>query len=372
MTDTLKPREQISRKERNSNLELFRIIVMLVIVAHHYVVNSGLKGSGGPIYTYLHSMRSMFLLLVGAYGKTGINCFLFITGYFMCKSNISLRKFLKIYGQILFYRFAIYLIFCATGYSVLTVKGFFSRFLPFESLHQNFIGCFMAFWLLIPFLNVLVQNLTKKQHLCLIGLLLWMYTIMSLPQKWLGSEIVFNYVTWFCVLYIISSYVRLHPSEILENTKLWGWITLVTLLVSAASVVVCALYGGGSNAYYFLSDSNKLFAVVLGFSSFNFFRTLKVPYSKLINAFGASTFGVLLIHAQSAAMRKWLWKDVLDCVGAYDLGKMLIVHLVCSVLGIFLVCSLIDMLRIRFIEKPCLALYDRLEAKYRAGHAKEN
>lgn len=28
--------------ERKSNLELFRIITMLVIVAHHYVVNSGL------------------------------------------------------------------------------------------------------------------------------------------------------------------------------------------------------------------------------------------------------------------------------------------------------------------------------------------
>lgn len=31
-----------SCKERNSNLELYRIIVMLLIVAHHYVVNSGL------------------------------------------------------------------------------------------------------------------------------------------------------------------------------------------------------------------------------------------------------------------------------------------------------------------------------------------
>ena len=30
------------QKVRNSNLELYRIIVMLLIVAHHYVVNSGL------------------------------------------------------------------------------------------------------------------------------------------------------------------------------------------------------------------------------------------------------------------------------------------------------------------------------------------
>lgn len=31
-----------NNKVRNSNLELYRIIVMLLIVAHHYVVNSGL------------------------------------------------------------------------------------------------------------------------------------------------------------------------------------------------------------------------------------------------------------------------------------------------------------------------------------------
>lgn len=29
-------------QQRDSNLELYRIIVMLLIVAHHYVVNSGL------------------------------------------------------------------------------------------------------------------------------------------------------------------------------------------------------------------------------------------------------------------------------------------------------------------------------------------
>ena len=28
--------------ERNTNLEFYRVIVMLLIVAHHYVVNSGL------------------------------------------------------------------------------------------------------------------------------------------------------------------------------------------------------------------------------------------------------------------------------------------------------------------------------------------
>ena len=338
----------------------------MVIIAHHYVVNSGLKYEHGPIFENLYTMKSMFLLIVGAFGKTGINCFMFITGYFMCKSKITLRKFLKLYGEIVFYRIVIYLIFCMAGRSLLTPKGFFTRFLPFESLDKGFVGCFVAFWLLIPFLNILIKNMTKKQHLCLIGLMLWYYTIMAIPQSYLGSTITFNYVTWFCVLYIFSSYVRMYPSKILDNTKLWGWITFVSILVSVASVIWCAWYDDKLSEYYFLSDSNKILAVVLGFSSFNFFRTLEVPYSKVINAFGGSTFGVLLIHAASSTMRKWLWMDTLNCVGAYYLGKMVIVHLVGSVVGIFLVCACIDMLRIRFIEKPMFVLYDRLMEKYRS------
>lgn len=30
---------------RNSNIELYRIVLMLIIIAHHYVVNSGIMDS---------------------------------------------------------------------------------------------------------------------------------------------------------------------------------------------------------------------------------------------------------------------------------------------------------------------------------------
>ena len=66
---------------------------MLLIVAHHFVVNSGLLE---PIYDNPTSKTSLFLLLFGAWGKTGINCFVLITGYFMCTSQISLKKFLSV------------------------------------------------------------------------------------------------------------------------------------------------------------------------------------------------------------------------------------------------------------------------------------
>ncbi len=73
---------EIREGGRSSNLELFRIITMLLIIAHHYVVNSGLTEI---LYVNPLSSKSIFLFLFGAWGKTGINCFVLITGYFMCK-----------------------------------------------------------------------------------------------------------------------------------------------------------------------------------------------------------------------------------------------------------------------------------------------
>ena len=70
----------VSKAPRSSNLELYRIVCMLMIVAHHYVVNSGLASKGGPFWSDFTSGNSFFLLLFGAWGKTGINCFLMITG----------------------------------------------------------------------------------------------------------------------------------------------------------------------------------------------------------------------------------------------------------------------------------------------------
>ena len=104
---------EIKAISRNSNLELYRIILMLLIIAHHYVDNSPLLEI---IRENPSSKESIFLWLFGMWGETGINCFLMITGYFMCCQNITLRKFLKLFLEVLFYNVLIYCIFVLFGY----------------------------------------------------------------------------------------------------------------------------------------------------------------------------------------------------------------------------------------------------------------
>lgn len=106
--------------ERNTNLEFYRVIVMLLIVAHHYVVNSGLMEimKENPL-----SGNSIFYYIFGAWGKTGINCFVLITGYFMCKSQITVQKFFKLLFEVLFYNILIYFVFVACKYEKFSLGG---------------------------------------------------------------------------------------------------------------------------------------------------------------------------------------------------------------------------------------------------------
>lgn len=358
-----------SVKMRSSNLEVFRIISMLLIIAHHYVVNSGLMAADGPIHANLWSAKSLFLLLFCAFGKTGINCFLLITGYFMCKSHITVKKFFKLFLEVEFYKIVIYFIFIISGYSQFDLAGFIKVVMPFTSVGQNFTGCFLIFFLLIPFLNIVVSNMKEKQHIKLVLLLLFVYVVMGTV---LSNKVTMNYVTWFVVLYFVASYVRMYPKDIFNNTKIWAVLAIGSVVVSALSVIVCTYlvvaYKVG-NVHAFLVDSNRILAFTTGFSCFMFFKNVKIKNSKFINTVAASCFGVLLIHANGDAMRQWLWKDVLSNVEMYD-SKYLVVHACASVIGIFVVCAFIDYLRICFIEKPFFKLWDKQSEKILSVYSK--
>ena len=351
-------------KHRSSNLELYRIVCMMLIVAHHCVVNSGLISSDpltlqpcGPLVDNPFSLNTLLLWTIGMWGKTGINCFLLITGYFMCTSKITLRKFLKLMLWIYIYKVFIFIIFLSCGYEALSLARIVKLLSPVWGFNSNFTSCFIGFWLTIPFWNILIKNMTKRQHEVLLCLLICMYTILGSIPKF---NVAINYVTWFGVIYLIASYIRLYPHPTMSNKKIWPVATLISIALALLSVIVMLYHVAPKNVTFFVSDSNKFFAVLVAISSFLWFKNMNVSYSKLINTIGASTFGVLLIHANSDAMRQWLWKDTVDCVGHYNLPPFqLVLYILSSVVIIFIVCTIIDIIRIKLVEKPFFRWYDK-------------
>lgn len=358
-------------KVRNSNIELFRIIVMMLIVMHHYVVNSGLIDviNASPM-----SVPSLFYASVGFWGKTGINCFVLITGYFMCTSKITLRKFLKLICQIYTYNVIIYIIFLIAGREETPLLSLFQQTTMLLGFSGSFTICFLFFWLGIPFLNILIRNLNKKQHLILVLLYLFIYTILgSIPFV----EVRINYVLWFSVLYLVASYIRRYGIIKNNNTRFWGLTTIFLLLSSLLSIytityinenIIEPRFGKTIPADYMISDCNHILGLALAVSAFMYFKNLKFHNNKIINTIAASSFGVLLIHANSSAMRQWLWHDTIDCIGHYDTPYYWLYAIGC-VFTIYALCTIVDIIRIKTIETPllnateslCLKVYKKLK-----------
>ncbi len=255
---------------------------------------------------------------------------------------------MKLISEVLFYRIIIGSVFWITGYEQFSMTECIKTILPVTKISDGFTGAFLIFYLFIPFINIIIKNMNEKQHVLLIALCVFTYTVFGT-----FSRITFNYVSWFTVLYFISSYIRLYPKKIFSEKKIWTAAMFCSVLLSVCSVAVMTYVKYKYNKgypYYFVQDSNTFLALASGVSCFMFFKNIKVKYSRVINAFGASTFGVLLIHASNDSMRRWLWTDILNNTEVYSHSWMYL-HAVGSVIGIFVICSLADMLRIRFPEK---------------------
>lgn len=343
-------------KHRESNIELFRIVTMFMIIAHHFVVNSGLTAEWEPMLVDALSRRTIFLYIFGAWGKYGINCFVLITGYYMCRSKATIEKFLKLLFEILFYNIVIYLAFIGTGHEIFSFGGGLSVLMPIRDISSGFVSCYMFFFLFIPFMNVLIGNLDKKKHLTLMLLLVFMYTVLgSLKQV----EVTFNYVTWFIVVYMIASYIRLYNCSIFHNNYAVGSALIVFIVFSLWSIYANLHYvasmGVDIDIYYYMADANKICAIGTAVCSFLFFRNLKIPHNIIINMIASTCFGVLLIHANSDMMRNWLWREVLDVRGHYG-STHLIAFSVSSCSLIFLVCGALDIIRQYVLEKPFMRI----------------
>lgn len=353
--DTISP-AAAGVRHRESNLELFRIVLMLLIIAHHYVYHSGLldimakEAVGG---------QTLFYYAFGMWGKTGINCFVLITGYFMCRSRITARKWLKLAGVVVFYNIVFHGGSVFLGRYELSARYVFETFSPVTYVGHGFVGAFLVFYLFIPYLNILLRTMSKREHQLLLALLLLVFIgIGKNPLMELG----WSYVPWFATLYLTAAYIRFYEIKPEWGARRWAICTVVTAVAAWMTVVAIGIanHNGrllGYDPFTFVFDCNAPFALIVSVAAFQTFRLMRLRYIPWVNIAGACTFGVLLIHDRTG-LYPLIWGRVLNVAGGWG-APHYVPHALVSVIGIFMVCALIDRLRQLVIEPTYMRLVTR-------------
>lgn len=335
-------------KNRNSNLELLRIVLMFLVVAHHCVTASGIQN----LYDLTNDFfKTLLIQWGGIWGKTAINAYVLITGYFMCKSQMTWRKLAKLVLEIKFYDVIFFFFFTPQITLVAIVKRMASISV---NINHSFVGSFVVLYMFIPYMNKLIRTLSKAEMEHFLCLQLVVYTIIG---TFLGNFAVFSHLSWYVFLYFLGAYFSVYPNQWTENKKLNRVACIILVCSAYISVLVIDLVdnklGVGVNCYYFVANSNKILALLVSVEAFLWFKNISIKKSKWINTISSTTFGILLIHTYSDSMNTFIWNDIFQIQNLFELSYVgIVIKILISSVIVFIVCSLIDYIRISAFEVP--------------------
>ena len=296
---------------------------------------------------------SIWFHFVEALTICSVDVFVLISGYFLCTQKFKASRVVKMAFAVIFYSVAWLLITTFIFHEPLAKKELIRAVLPISYNQYWFISAYIGMYLLSPLLNVLVWNLTQKQHLGAIALLVAMFSLWPdiLPfSSPLGISAKGYTVAWFGVLYIIAAYFRKYPVNI-KPSKAFGYyilsalvlllIWLVTAIVTGANSFENELHGQLTFYYYRYNSLIVLLTAVLLWIVFLNVKVENKALQKLIAFVAPLTMGVYLIH-DNANARDFVWQ------GLHGLEPTAAAPFVVFgyVLTVFVVCLIIEELRV--------------------------
>lgn len=340
-------------KERNSNIEILRIISMLFIVVSHYSIHGEISLTALPVGI------NRLILEITRLGNIGVIIFILISGYYMIgQKNIQLKKILKLLFQVSFYSLLIYILFIILGLESFSIKTFIKNIFPVIFNKYWFATAYILLYLLSPFINKFLNNLEKKEHLLFLIVTLVLFSIIPTftAQKLYGNELI-----QFMMFYSIGAYLRKYPDNLFTRKKINLIMLLGTTILLIMSSLTFDLLGTkmeifNSRSCYFFNRSSIL-AILFSISLFNLFINKKEFNNKYINLISSCTFGVYLIH-DNTLVREAIWVDVFKNHD-YVYSNNLFFHMIICVIIVYIACIIIEYIRKNIIEKYLFKFLDK-------------
>lgn len=342
---------------RQSNFELLRIIAMIGVIAHHFAYHGGFDFSMENI-----SINRLWIQFILMGGKIGVNIFVLISGYFLIIfSGGKTKKVLRLWLEIFTYSILIFAVFIFLGLEPFEIKEFIERFFPITYSRWGFASTYFMLFFISPYISMALKGLSKKEYQQLLVLLTICWCIIP---TFMRSVYQSNNLLWYVYLYCIAGYFRLYPNKFKLSGKKYilGAMTLIILnfLIVVALDIVGIKFSFFGERAVILYDMQSLPTLLISILMVLGFSKIEIGYKKIINIVASATFGVYLIH-DDGYVRSFLWKTLFK--NAMFADDMILIPYSIVIIGtVFLVCTLIELIRIYLFEKHYLGLIEKTAA----------
>lgn len=353
----------MSKKIRNSNFELMRIISMFLIVLYHTIYHGHIIQNSTTLF-----LKTFFLILE-IITIVHVNSFVLVSGYYQCESKFKIKKIIKLWLENLFY--SLTFIFIFSYFNIIEISKFsIIKNLLFLNINEYwFIKIYLLLFCFTPFLNIIIKNTSKRDHKILIGLLIIFFSIIPTIS---GQEILNNNgytLIQFILLYFIGAYLKKYPLNLKNNKML---IRLVSIVIFSLCVTInygllfyinkidcnksefIAYVCNNINISY-LSYSNPLI-LIQSVAYFIFFLTFSFQ-SKIINKIASLVLGIYFIH-DNEYVRAWIY-TFLKIDNGLIYSRRYIIYFIKIVFLIYISCLIIESIR-KFIIYLIIKLKNKI------------
>lgn len=334
---------QNSVKAREANMELLRIVAMLMVITLH-CVGRGLLLSNSVI----SNVNLLLIQFLDSFSLTANSLFILLTGYYYIGKKFNLRKILSLWGKTLFYCILIF-----TIYSILNLKtNFLNSFFPVFSGAYWFITSYIALYFIMPFLNIAINKFSQKQCKFLI---IFLVILMGVIRIIFNPADLFNSTFMhMIVIYIIGAYIKKYV-KIEPNKQYFIKYVLVAIIFTVAITILDVLvhiipktldvWIIIANILSYFRNFINIILVYMAILLFMKFKTINIKsnkLSKLILYISPSVFSIYIIH-DNVHLRDMIWQkfSFINLANSW----LMIPYIILAILIVFTVCLAIDLIR---------------------------
>lgn len=316
---------------RNSNLELLRIVSILLIIAMHVVGYAISKGE-------LSTANTCLRYFIGSIGNLGVSCFVLISGYFGVR--FTWRKFVFI--SLLTTVYACLCNFCNAGFSINrdVLMGVF--WVP--RYFNWYITCYLTLMVLSGHVNEFCSRLDEKEFAKLLIVLFVPFSLLPMLVSATETLLLRNgqCFTYFLYAYLVGRFIKQYKDV---NPSRWvsGMIVLVMVLVMWLKGVASMKVGVLSLIPHTANNSPTI--LIASIAAFFLFKSFEIQ-SRLINYISSSVLAAYLLDQLKPTIDQYL------CVYRHTQDSDFVLYLTLEVFVIFFVAIIIDKIRIHLLYKP--------------------
>ena len=353
------------QEKRNMGIEIFRIFSMFLVVTGHICTQGGVLNATEPFNgNYIVAWVVMILTYCA------VNCYALISGYVGVEAKFSYHRLLVLWLGVVFYTIIITVVFHLFKPGSVGLMNYIKAITPATSGQYWYFSAYFALFMMMPFLNFLLNQLSTKQLNILVITVVIVFSVLPTVRHTDPFVLADGYsALWLMLLYIIGGFLR--KSKILEKYKTTVWICIVGLMfvIAIASKFlieymcwkVLGTVAGGGYLVSYISPVILLLAIAL----LGMFVKINIKFHTVIKVISGSTFFIYIIHEHPLMKHQFISKQFSKYTLYNPIGMIFAIF--GTALVIFGVCAVIDQVRATIFKKlnvnmRCEKLVNKLAA----------